>query len=89
MTERSVAPALLAGDLELATEVIRDTPLHKQMSLRVAHHETDRIVVMMEMSEDTRGSAEGTVHGGILATFADAASAFVWLGLMSQAGRYR
>ena len=80
MTHRSASPALLAGELELATEVIRDTPLHKQMGLTVAHYETDRIVVMMEMSESTRGSEEGTVHGGILATFADAASAFSLTG---------
>ena len=80
MTERSAAAAMLAGDLGLATEVIRDTPLHRQMSLRVTHYESDRIVVMMDMSEDTRGSGEGTVHGGILATFADAASAFSLAG---------
>ena len=38
---------------------------------------TPSAVLTMELSDAVRGPVEGTVHGGILATFADVASAVV------------
>jgi uncharacterized protein (TIGR00369 family) len=36
---------------------------------------TPTTICSMELSDDVRGSAKGTVHGGLLATFADTTSA--------------
>ena len=36
---------------------------------------TPTIICSMELTDDVRGSAKGTVHGGLLATFADTTSA--------------
>ena len=49
-------------------------PLHQRMGLKLVDL-TPTTVFTMELSDDVRGSAEGTVHGGMLATFADVASA--------------
>jgi uncharacterized protein (TIGR00369 family) len=45
------------------------------MGLTFVKVDRDSATLTMEMSDDVRGSAENTVHGGILATFADVASA--------------
>jgi uncharacterized protein (TIGR00369 family) len=52
------------------------TPLHNVMGLHLAQL-TPSAVLTMELSDAVRGPVEGTVHGGILATFADVASAAV------------
>ena len=49
-------------------------PLHAQMGLRVLAHGPHTIVTM-ELTEAVRGFAEGSIHGGMLATLADVASA--------------
>jgi uncharacterized protein (TIGR00369 family) len=49
-------------------------PLHRQMGLRIRQL-SPSVVLSMEISEDVRGYAFGSVHGGILATFADVAGA--------------
>jgi uncharacterized protein (TIGR00369 family) len=53
------------------------TPLHEVMGLRAVARDEDSLTVSMELSGAVRGVAEGSVHGGILATFADVASATV------------
>ena len=50
------------------------TPLHNVMGLQLVQL-TPTAVLTMELSAAVQGPVEGTVHGGILATFADVASA--------------
>jgi len=52
------------------------TPLHNMMGLKLAQL-TPTVLLTMELSDAVQGPVEGTVHGGILATFADVASAAV------------
>jgi uncharacterized protein (TIGR00369 family) len=49
-------------------------PLHRQLGLRILQLRPTT-VLSMELSDSVRGFYQGSVHGGILATFADAASA--------------
>ena len=49
-------------------------PLHRQMGLRLLQLRPTT-VLSMELSDAIRGFYPGSVHGGILATFADVASA--------------
>ena len=53
-------------------------PLQKRMGVKL-----DRLspttILTMELGDDVRGPVEGSIHGGMLATFADIASAVaVW-----------
>jgi uncharacterized protein (TIGR00369 family) len=50
------------------------TPLHRQMGLRIVRLQP-KAVLSMELSDSVRGFYPGSIHGGILAAFADAASA--------------
>ena len=69
------------GDLEAATEAIgRETPLHVLMGLRIAAHDVGHTVITMELNEAVRGSNEQPLHGGMLATLSDVASAWALLG---------
>jgi uncharacterized protein (TIGR00369 family) len=73
--------AMEAGDWDTANHLIaRTAPLHRQLALRVLGREGDTLVMTMELSESVKGTSEGTVHGGILATFADVVSAFAIRG---------
>ena len=47
-----------------------ETPLHRMMGLEVVRQESPSIVTM-ELSDELRGAAPGSVHGGMLATLAD------------------
>jgi uncharacterized protein (TIGR00369 family) len=49
------------------------------MGMRIREH-VPHTIITMELSDAVRGSAEGTVHGGMLATLADAASAVALFG---------
>jgi uncharacterized protein (TIGR00369 family) len=51
-----------------------EPPLHRQMGLQVKQL-SPTTVLTMELSDGVRGLAPGSVHGGMLATFADVASA--------------
>lgn len=62
-------------DLKEATEALRTSPVHERLGLTVAQQEIGSVVLTMELSKDIEGSAPGTVHGGVLATLADAACA--------------
>jgi acyl-coenzyme A thioesterase PaaI-like protein len=68
-------------DAELAqfNDSQRRTPVHAHMGLKCLEH-GPRTVVTMELSDSVRGPVPGSVHGGMLATLADAASAFAISG---------
>jgi uncharacterized protein (TIGR00369 family) len=50
-------------------------PLHDVMGLKAIARDEDSVTISMELSEAVRGFGEGSIHGGMLATFADVASA--------------
>jgi uncharacterized protein (TIGR00369 family) len=52
----------------------RTPPLHHRMGLKLVQL-SPTTVMTMELGEEVRGFANGSVHGGMLATFADVASA--------------
>ena len=56
-------------------ERLHMSPVHKRMQMSVARVEPGLAVLSMPLTEDLRGYFEGSIHGGMLATFADAASA--------------
>jgi uncharacterized protein (TIGR00369 family) len=73
--ERSVA-ALSAGDLETATVLNRElVRLHDRMGMTIVAITEDSAETTMELNAETAGAAPGTVHGGMLATFADVTAA--------------
>ena len=72
---RAVA-ALNEGDLEAATAYTRQmVRLHDRMGITIASITDTSAIVTMELTDETSGSGPGTVHGGLLATFADIAAA--------------
>jgi uncharacterized protein (TIGR00369 family) len=73
--ERAVA-ALNAGDLETASALNREmVRLHDRMGITIVAITEDSAEATMELSAETAGAAPGTVHGGMLATFADVTAA--------------
>jgi uncharacterized protein (TIGR00369 family) len=73
--ERAVA-ALNAGDLETATALNRElVRLHERMGITIVAITEDAAETTMELNAETAGAAPGTVHGGMLATFADVTAA--------------
>jgi uncharacterized protein (TIGR00369 family) len=73
--ERAVA-ALHAGDLETATRLNRElVRLHERMGITIVAITEDSAEATMELSVETAGAGPGTVHGGMLATFADVTAA--------------
>jgi uncharacterized protein (TIGR00369 family) len=68
--------ALNAGDLEAATSLTRRmVRLHDRMGITIVSLTNGSAELTMELSDETSGSGPGTVHGGLLATFADIAAA--------------
>ena len=68
--------ALNEGDLEAATaHMRRHTRVHDRMGLTIVALTEDSATQTMELSEETAGAGPGTVHGGLLAAFADATAA--------------
>jgi uncharacterized protein (TIGR00369 family) len=65
---------------EFDTEELHRSPVHKTLGMSVVEHKPGFVVLSMPLTEDVRGGYEGTIHGGILATFADAACAFSLAG---------
>jgi acyl-coenzyme A thioesterase PaaI-like protein len=59
----------------LDTERLHLSPVHKRMQMSVVRAEPGLAILSMPLTEDLRGLFEGSIHGGMLATFADAASA--------------
>jgi uncharacterized protein (TIGR00369 family) len=73
--------ALAAGDWQRANELVPHTmPINKQLQLTFLGREDDTLSATMALSESVATSIEGTVHGGILATFADVVSAYALVG---------
>ena len=66
----ALTEALLAGP-----DGAPPVPLHELMELRALARDEDSVTISMELSETVRGFGEGSIHGGMLATFADVASA--------------
>jgi uncharacterized protein (TIGR00369 family) len=56
-------------------ERLHMSPVHKSMQMSVVRVEPGLAILSMPLTEDLRGYFEGSIHGGMLATFADAASA--------------
>jgi uncharacterized protein (TIGR00369 family) len=72
---RAVA-ALNAGDLDVATALTRQmVRLHDRMGITIVAVTDKSAELSMQLSDETSGSGPGTVHGGLLATFADIAAA--------------
>jgi uncharacterized protein (TIGR00369 family) len=61
-------------------ENLHKSPVHKALNMSVVEQIPGRVVLSMPLSEEIRGFLEGTVHGGILATLADAACAVCLVG---------
>ncbi|MFZ1178111.1 MAG: PaaI family thioesterase [Mycobacterium sp.] len=59
-----------------ATEDLRRSPVHEHMQLSVVRQEQGVAILSSPLTENLGGLAEGSIHGGMLATLADAASAF-------------
>src|SRR5207237_106562 len=56
--------------LALELRGFNETPLHRMMGLKVLQQESPSVVTM-ELNDELRGAAPGSVHGGMLATLAD------------------
>lgn len=59
----------------LNTELLHRSPVHKRMQMNVDRAEPGMAIISMPLTDDVRGLFEGSIHGGMLATLADAASA--------------
>ncbi len=59
----------------LDNELLHRSPVHKRMQMNVDRMEPGKAIISMPITEDVRGLFEGSIHGGMLATLADAASA--------------
>ena len=59
----------------LNNERLHLSPVHKRMQMNVDRVEQGLAILSMPLSEELGGYFEGSIHGGMLATFADAASA--------------
>jgi uncharacterized protein (TIGR00369 family) len=57
------------------TEKLRVSPVHDRLQMSVVRSEPGIAVLSMPLTDDVRGFYHGTVHGGVLATLADAACA--------------
>jgi uncharacterized protein (TIGR00369 family) len=66
------------------TARIHAIPLHAWMGLEVARMGPDAVVTM-NLDAKLRGYAEGTIHGGLLATLADVTCAFALWGAYDEA----
>ena len=75
-SDKPSGKALARDDFEIAMQV----PLHRRMGLRFARVDGDGAVLSMELGDEVRGAMPGSVHGGMLATFADVASAVALTG---------
>ena len=60
--------------------LLHRSPVHKKLGMSVVEHKPGFIVLSMPLSDEISGLFEGTVHGGMLATFADTACATCLVG---------
>jgi uncharacterized protein (TIGR00369 family) len=67
--------------LEATEDLRRRSPVHDEhMQLGVVRQEQGVAILSMPLTENLQGVAEGSIHGGMLATLADAASASCLVG---------
>jgi acyl-coenzyme A thioesterase PaaI-like protein len=59
----------------LDNERLHMSSVHKRMQMSVVRVDPGLAILSMPLSEDLRGYFDSSIHGGVLATFADAASA--------------
>lgn len=69
-------------------EELHKSPVHKAMNMNVVEQKPGFAVLSMPLSEDVRGYYEGTIHGGMLATFADAACAWCLIGAYDMSNEF-
>jgi acyl-coenzyme A thioesterase PaaI-like protein len=50
------------------------------MGMRIEHREATHAITTIELKDDIRGAAPGTLHGGAMATVADVTSALALWG---------
>ncbi|MBE1549639.1 uncharacterized protein (TIGR00369 family) [Mycobacterium sp. OAS707] len=60
--------------------LLHRSPVHKNLGMSVVEYKPGFIVLSMPISDDISGLFEGTVHGGMLATFVDTACATCLVG---------
>ena len=73
---RAYDEAMKVGDFDAASKALCGLQsINNRMGLAVVRRDENSMVMTMELSEEVEGSAQGSVHGGMLATFADIASA--------------
>src|SRR5215218_6813615 len=73
---------------ELDTDQLHRSPVHKGLGMSVVEYKPGFAILSMPLSEEVRGGYEGTIHGGILATFADAACASCLVGCYDLAAEF-
>jgi uncharacterized protein (TIGR00369 family) len=59
----------------MTTEQLRLSPVHDQLQMNIVRYKPGVAVVSMPLTDGIRGFYDGTIHGGMLATLADAACA--------------
>ncbi len=60
----------------VTTEEIRaGSPVHDKLQVTIVSQEPGHVTMSMPLTNDVRGYFEGSIHGGMLATFADIACA--------------
>ena len=60
----------------VSTEGVRSgSPVHDRLQVSVVRQDEGLAVLSMPLTDDIRGYFEGSIHGGMLATFADIAYA--------------
>lgn len=61
-------------------EELHRSPVHKSMNMSVIEQKPGLAVLSMPLSDELQGLYEGSIHGGMLATFADTANAWCLIG---------
>lgn len=62
--------------LEATDDLRRRSPVHEHLQISIVRQEQGVVVLSMPLTENLRGPAKGSIHGGMLAALADAASGF-------------
>lgn len=75
-SDKPTGRKLARDDFDIAMQV----PLHRRMGLGFARVDREGTVLTMGLGEEVRGAMPGSIHGGMLATFADVASAVALTG---------
>jgi uncharacterized protein (TIGR00369 family) len=57
-------------------EVRAGSPVHDRLHVSIVRQEPGHVTMSMPLTDDVRGYFEGSIHGGMLSTFADVACAF-------------